>query len=650
MQPGELFAIDARIVQQDGPRAFFWLFGPPVYRNERIGNVAVVRISGPLEYHAEGWGDSYDDIIKRVGLAMAGDDVGLYYEQDNGWREDYEAAAHPGKPEYVVLRVDSPGGVVAGLHQAVAKLRRMSAESGIPLIAYVDEMAYSAAFAISCACARRVIPPSGFLGSVGVISTMVDQTARDRKEGYKFVVLTSGKRKADGHPHVPITDEMVAQERPRIAKLARFFYEDVREATGLPIATIQGFQAGRFLGADAKAAGLADDVMGWDDLLEVLLSDDAKQQMSGAAKALKSDDESGANASANITSENASAMNLGIEALIKRTEKAIAAEKDPKKLAKLAADLEAYERTKASVVTFEGKGDETQRKSGDDDDDDADDDDDSDDDDSDDESDEAAGDEDDEGESDSDEDADEADEEEDEEDEEEDDEEEDEEEEEEARVRGAALSSARSAFGAAKRSGKAPLIKSARAQLVAVKRLSASFESLSKKHHSLVTACRKATGKKSARAIAGALEGLKASASRTERVAKDLKREKAARRASRVDAMLKDARRDGRVTKAQVPGLRDKGLSDPKWLRGFLDTTPRMRTLGAGPLTGKAANGANDGDQRRTEALDAQKMTAEQRKAIETLAADSGKSFDEFLAETNKRSAMTADKANGVTR
>ena len=46
-------------------------------------------------------------------------------------------------------------------------------------------------------------------------------------------------------PENSITDAMVAQERPRIDKLARFFFEDVREATGLPIVGMGGIQTGR---------------------------------------------------------------------------------------------------------------------------------------------------------------------------------------------------------------------------------------------------------------------------------------------------------------------------------------------------------------------------------------------------------------------
>lgn len=338
LRPGELYAVDSRAVQQDGPAAFFWLFGPPIFKNERIGTVCVVRISGPLEYHDDGCGDSYECIVDRVTDAMAGGTDG-----DDDTDDQYPP------PSAVVLRIDSPGGVVAGLGETIKRLRGLSKATGIPLIAYVDETAYSAGYGLCCACDEIYLPRSGFCGSIGVISTLVDQVAADEKMGLKFVVITSGERKADGHPHVPITDAMVDEERPRVDTLAMQFFKVVNRARGLSIDTIRGFQASRFLGKEAVRAGVADGIMGWDELIETLDKTPADQK----ALAQPGTTVPNSHGTPKKADTEANTMPLNIDAMIARTEKRMTSEKDPKKLAALAVNLEAYKKTKTHIEKHE---------------------------------------------------------------------------------------------------------------------------------------------------------------------------------------------------------------------------------------------------------------------------------------------------------
>lgn len=642
IRSNELLAVDPSIVEQEGPRAFFWLFGPPVFHNERVGSndqIAVVRINGPLDHHSDCWSDNYDDILCRVSDAMTGQDVVDAHAAEHRYERGYKPLqAKP--PTHVVLCLDSPGGVVAGLHQAVAKIRRMSANSGVPVVAYVDEMAYSACFALACSSQRIVLPPSGFLGSIGVISTMVDQTAWDKKHGLKFVVLTSGARKADGHPHVPITDDMIAVERPRVMRLAKFFWQDVRDGRAqagvdLSIATIRGFEAGRFLGKEARKAGLADDVMGFDELVESL------EQESKESKGSKSNGGKTKPPERTDADEESAEAIMGknsIDALIRRTEKAVASESDPKKLTKLRAELASYERTKAAITA---KGDETKRTEDDDDsdDDDSDDDDDSESEDEEEDEEESSSSADDEPYDDEDEEDSEGDEED---EEEEDDEEEDEEE---ARVRDSALASARSVLRGAKRSGDRKAIQIAKAHLASVKSLAKAHAAVSGRYGKLRAHASKVTGKRGTSAIMGALDALKATAKNTEKLAGDVGKIRAHQRRERVDAMLDKARREGRVSKAQIPALRTQGIANPKWLKGYLGVLPKVRTLDEGALEG-ASKGGEVGS---ASAKALSELSGEQRKAIETMATDAGKSAEDFFAEMQKRSAHAASQ-NGVTR
>jgi signal peptide peptidase SppA len=233
---------------QSSPEAMWFSFGPPVKETEIDRGVAQVFVRGPLEHHDEGCGDSYEALLCRVQAALTS-----------------EAQA-------VALRIDSPGGVVSGLNQCVAGIRAAQKAARKPLVAYVDEMATSAAYAIACGCSEIVNPPSGILGSVGVISTMVSYAAAAEAAGVQCVVITSGARKADGHPQVPIADAAQKAEKRKVDQLAMQFFQLASKSRGVSVEDLRGLEAGLFLGSAAVRAGLADAILGWRGLLDLLTS------------------------------------------------------------------------------------------------------------------------------------------------------------------------------------------------------------------------------------------------------------------------------------------------------------------------------------------------------------------------------------------
>ena len=244
LRTGECMAISADAIRRDADGFFIVMGGEPP-PNEKRGTVGIVSGRGALQQYASPCGDSYEAIGCRVAQALCADPV----------------------PTVVVLRICSPGGVVAGLNECVLRLQRMSKDSKIPIITYADELAASAGYALCCAGSKILAPPSAVVGSVGVISTMVSVAARDVKEGYEFRILTSGKRKADGHLHVPISEDAVRAEMARNTQLAQQFFALAGKARRLPPAKLEALQAAIYLGKDAMRVGLVDEVVGLDDAL-----------------------------------------------------------------------------------------------------------------------------------------------------------------------------------------------------------------------------------------------------------------------------------------------------------------------------------------------------------------------------------------------
>jgi ClpP class serine protease len=380
---GEALAIMPEALQR-GPGAMWWDYGAPAKDNDRCGEIAVVYVREALDHHRGYGGCSYESVLDHVASALSGEDVceayrrAHYYDRYSDEEKEPEPVATP--PTCVVLRIDSPGGVVSGLNETVFALRRMSDRAGIPLIAYVDEMSTSAAFALACACDEIVVPPSAIAGSIGVISTMGSQAERDKREGFDIRLLTSGARKADGHPHAPLTDAAITAEQRRVDKLAKQFYRLVADVRPISAKDAEALQAGIFIGKDAVAKGLADAVMGWDTLLATLDARYGDRASPTPAEQKPVDKPSrtgpgltqlGATGAKRATEK---PMSLALQALVTKTKADIAKEKDPARKTALAGALKAaeaalaeYKKVKHTKETHEeesGEEDDEEEESG----------------------------------------------------------------------------------------------------------------------------------------------------------------------------------------------------------------------------------------------------------------------------------------------
>ena len=211
--------------------------------NEIVGEIGILCVRGPIDHHAS-FGDSYERIAEAFHELNDDDSV-----------------------KAIAMIVDSPGGLVSGLNSTVRALRKAKSK---PVYAIADEMATSAAYAIALIADEIICSPSAVVGSCGVISTMCSQARADEKMGLDFVTITSGERKADGHPHMPIDEGAIAAEEGRVDELAEQFFELVKEARGLKPDYVRSLEAGIFLGADALRAGLVDEVLDVDEALEAI--------------------------------------------------------------------------------------------------------------------------------------------------------------------------------------------------------------------------------------------------------------------------------------------------------------------------------------------------------------------------------------------
>lgn len=170
----------------------------------------------------------------------------------------------------IIGRFDSPGGMAAQNLDLVDFIYA-SRGQGKRLIAMVDDMAYSAAYALASAFDEIWITRTGGVGSVGVVSYHLDQSEYDKKLGVRIDYIYAGARKVDGNPHGPLSDPARARFEGEIARLYNLFTATVARNLGLSVDAVKQTEANTFNGEQAVKAGFAHQVGTFSDLLLSLM-------------------------------------------------------------------------------------------------------------------------------------------------------------------------------------------------------------------------------------------------------------------------------------------------------------------------------------------------------------------------------------------
>lgn len=232
------------------PMAMFELFAPSVARDTRMAadeRVAVVCVDGPLSQSGTPWEDGYDSIRERFACALAAPTV-----------------------RAVVLKLNSPGGVLYGAIDTARGLRAMADAAGKAFIAYVDGEAASAAYALACAADQIVLATNAVVGSIGVLEPRADVSVANAARGVAVALITSGTQKSYGHPEVPLTEAELANTQALVNALAVPFFELVAARRQIPAEQVSAYDGGLFTGPGALTARLADRIMSLDAVVASL--------------------------------------------------------------------------------------------------------------------------------------------------------------------------------------------------------------------------------------------------------------------------------------------------------------------------------------------------------------------------------------------
>lgn len=190
-----------------------------------------------------------------------GYDVAVYSEN---MAKSLDKAAEDDDVKAIVLRVNSPGGVVNSAEIITDAVRRAKARK--PVIVSMSDLAASAGYEISCYANKIVAMPTTITGSIGVFATVPEVgTMLKNKIGITFDTVNTNRNSSA----LSLTRPLSAQSRALMAKNVEDFYTTfcsrVAEGRGLTVEYVDSIARGRvWTGKDALQLGLVDTLGGID--------------------------------------------------------------------------------------------------------------------------------------------------------------------------------------------------------------------------------------------------------------------------------------------------------------------------------------------------------------------------------------------------
>lgn len=192
---------------------------------------------------------------------------GLILESEPVVRELQEHQDNP-SVRAMVLRINSPGGVVGPTQEIYAAVKRFR-KAGKPVVASLGSVAASGGYYVATAADRIYANPGTLTGSIGVVMQMANVEGLLKKVGVEYVVVKSGRYKDIGN----FARAMSPEERKILQALLddvyNQFVDAVAQGRELDRQAVLGFADGRVVsGQAAKEIGMVDALGGLEDAIE----------------------------------------------------------------------------------------------------------------------------------------------------------------------------------------------------------------------------------------------------------------------------------------------------------------------------------------------------------------------------------------------
>lgn len=182
-------------------------------------------------------------------------------------RELREHADNP-SIKAVVLRVNSPGGVVAPTQEIFAAIQR-TRKAGKPVVASLGAVAASGGYYVAVAADRIYANPGTLTGSIGVVMQLANLEGLLKKVGVDYVVVKAGAYKDVGNFARTMSPEERKMLQALLDDVYSQFVEAVSEGRGLEKKDVLAFAEGRiYSGQQALALKMVDELGGFEEAVE----------------------------------------------------------------------------------------------------------------------------------------------------------------------------------------------------------------------------------------------------------------------------------------------------------------------------------------------------------------------------------------------
>ncbi len=185
-------------------------------------------------------------------------------------KEALSKAKEDNSVKAVILRIDSPGGMVSWCDMIYREIKQFKEETEKPVISSIMSVGASGGYYIALAADRIYVSPGGITGSIGVIAVFINLEELADKVGVTAQIIKSGDKKDMGS----LWRELTSEEREILEGVINEYYGKFLEKvkTNRPAiqeSTLEKMTDGRIFTAEqAKQSGFIDGIAYLDEAIE----------------------------------------------------------------------------------------------------------------------------------------------------------------------------------------------------------------------------------------------------------------------------------------------------------------------------------------------------------------------------------------------
>lgn len=213
--------------------------------------IALINVSGVLV--------KYDGLLCRLFGGVSTMDIA----------EQVIKAVNDSSVNGILIRIDSPGGMVSGVETLGNLLKRVNK----PVWAYIDDMGASGAYWLASQCSRIYSNRTALIGSIGVYQVVQDTSKLYENAGVAVTVVKAGEFKGTGEDGTPITKPQLNDIQRTINDIYGLFVDAVATGRGMERNKAQTLADGRIhIASEAKQLGLIDEIGAIEDAIGEMIN------------------------------------------------------------------------------------------------------------------------------------------------------------------------------------------------------------------------------------------------------------------------------------------------------------------------------------------------------------------------------------------